>query len=724
MAEQNSPLQARFLLNPIYWFTWLGIGLLYLSSLLPYSWMLHSGRTLGWLSYLLMPQRRRITRTNIRLVFPELDKKQVNRLVRECFYSASIAVFESAFAWWASDEKIKPLCHVEGLENLQAAEKMGKGILLLGGHYTTLEISGRLLAYYSDKVYPTYKPAHNKLFEAIMTQRRRRMNKGLVASRDMRSILKLLKQNQIIWYASDQDFGAERSVFAPFMGIQTATLDMSARLAKRSGAPVVPFYSERLPGSKGYLIRIAPMLENFPSGNEIEDATRVNAVIEQQVRRTPEQYVWAHRRFKTRPPGEAQVYKPKRDRFMRRYTYTHMLLAIPVLFYTLWIALKNRQLAYLFQRTGLTRPPRADLLVHGASIGEINAAAPLVQRILQQQPELKILLTCNTPSGYKTALKHFGNKINYFFMPLDWRWLMYRYLARINPRCILVMETELWPNFFEYCFYKGITTILVNGRLSEKSVNAPAYVRSWQSQSARSCIAILARSQQDANRFISLNVDPEKITVLGNIKYARPANEDVTPISLGRAYVLVASSRDEEEKQLVRTWLEIESPRPLLVIVPRHIQRRDTILSELSGLTKNIAVRSRQDTIDKSTEIYLADTFGELPGFIASAEFVIMGGSFEPYGGQNIIEVARAGKAVIFGPNMDNFRTEANEFLEAGAAIQVSHRKMLKDALTKLLSDQQHITSMGQKASQLVAKYDDILDRYMNEIHKHCKLIN
>jgi KDO2-lipid IV(A) lauroyltransferase len=142
-----------------------------------------------------------------------------------------------------------------------------------------------------------------------MTTTRRRILDDLLSNTDLRAIVRSLRKGKVVWYAPDQDFGRERSVFAPFMGVETATLTATARLAKLSGAPIVPFYSERLPGNQGYLIKILPELENFPSGDDVTDATLVNQVIEQQVRAAPEQYLWLHRRFKTRPEGEADLYK-------------------------------------------------------------------------------------------------------------------------------------------------------------------------------------------------------------------------------------------------------------------------------------------------------------------------------------------------------------------------------------------------------------------------------
>lgn len=301
---------ARFL-HPRYWLTWLSLGLMRLGVLLPYAWQLRIGSLLGRLLMRLAPRRRRIAETNIALCFPGLDAAAQQELLHRTFDSVGITFMESALSWWGSDKRLQALHRFEGGEHLQQALAQGKGVLLLGGHYTTLEISGRFMAFHSDAIQPIYKPARNRLFNAVMEDSRKQLFDQLLLNTDFRGILRSLKNNKIIWYAPDQDFGADQVVFAPFMGIPAVTLTMTARLAKLSGAPVLPFYSQRLPGTQGYLIKLMPALQDFPSGDDVADATQVNAAIEQQVRAAPEQYLWLHRRFKTRPPGEPDLYAKK-----------------------------------------------------------------------------------------------------------------------------------------------------------------------------------------------------------------------------------------------------------------------------------------------------------------------------------------------------------------------------------------------------------------------------
>lgn len=304
----HTGFRASSYLAPRYWPTWLGLGLLRSSLLLSYPAMLRLGRLLGHLLYLAIPSRRRVVLTNLQLCFPSMDQAQREHVARESVIATATAVFEGALSWWGNESHLRQRYRIEGLEHLERAQAQGKGVLLLGGHFTTLEISGRLLSFHINALQPIYKPAKNPLFDAVMTHSRRRLFDDLVPNSDLRGIVRRLKAGKVMWYAPDQDFGHKQTVFAPFFGVATATLTTTARLAKLSGAPVLPYYSQRLPGNEGFLICLSPALQDFPSGDDLSDATRTNKVLEEQIREAPEQYLWVHKRFKTRPPGEARVY--------------------------------------------------------------------------------------------------------------------------------------------------------------------------------------------------------------------------------------------------------------------------------------------------------------------------------------------------------------------------------------------------------------------------------
>lgn len=306
--KKRTSFNPRPYLGPRYWLLWLGLGLLRLSCFLPYRSLLLLGSAIGNLMYWLLPRRRHIAATNLQLCFPELDPAQQHTLLRQNFRSTGISLLEIAWCWWGSQHKLESLCHIQGLEHLRAAQAKGKGVLLFSAHFTCLEIGGRLLALHTP-FHVMYKPHRNPLFEAVMRGSRERQFERALDRNDIRDLIRTLKQGHTCWYALDQDFGTINAVFAPFFNVPAATLTATTRIARMTDCAIVPFFVRRLDDGSGYQLTIQPALENFPSGDELTDTTRTNALIEQEVRKAPAQYLWTHRRFKSRPPGEANVYQ-------------------------------------------------------------------------------------------------------------------------------------------------------------------------------------------------------------------------------------------------------------------------------------------------------------------------------------------------------------------------------------------------------------------------------
>ena len=290
-----------------YWPTWLGLGALWLLVQLPFGVQLRVGALLGDVSYLLARSRRRIARINIDLCFPEWTAEARHKLLRDHFRSLGIAILETGFAWWGRQERLAPLLRVVGLEHLQAAQQQGKGVVLLGGHMTCMEVVGRLFTMHHSPVAAIYRRHGNPVMEAVTTRFRDTYFPRTIPRENTRAILRALKDGFTVWYAPDQDF-RRHHVFAPFMGVTATSLTATARIAKLSGAPVVPILLKRLPGVSGYEVTLLPPLEGFPGGDDVADATRINQVTERLVRAAPEQYLWVHRRFKTRPKGEKKFY--------------------------------------------------------------------------------------------------------------------------------------------------------------------------------------------------------------------------------------------------------------------------------------------------------------------------------------------------------------------------------------------------------------------------------
>lgn len=296
-------------LHPRFWLLWLGLGVLWLVVQLPYAVLLKLGRALGALMLLAATSRRQIASRNLELCFPELSAAERARLLRENFASSGIAFFEMAMSWWWPRARLARLAHVEGLEHLQAAQREGQGVILMSLHFTTLEIGATLLGqrHTIDGMYREHK---NPLFDYIQRHGRERQNLDATAieREDVRAMLKVLRAGRAIWYAPDQDYGRKQSIFVPLFGVPAATVTATSKFARLGKARVVPFTQQRLADGSGYRLTIHPPLADFPSDSEEADCLRINQWIEQAVRQCPEQYLWAHRRFKTRPEGAPKLY--------------------------------------------------------------------------------------------------------------------------------------------------------------------------------------------------------------------------------------------------------------------------------------------------------------------------------------------------------------------------------------------------------------------------------
>lgn len=294
-------------LHPRFWPTWLMFFLLWLATRLPFSLQMLGGRLIGRIAYRTARRRRHIAETNIGLCFPLLDARRQAALVKSHFLSLGQGVVETALCWWGREKQLRDRYLLIGEEHLTAAHARGKGAILLSAHFTTLELGGRLLAL-RQPFHVLYRQHKNPLFETVMQRARARRFETAIPRDDTRGLLKCLKDNGAVWYAPDQNHGGSQSLFAPFFGVQASTLTTTSRLAKISGAAVVPFLQTRLPGDQGYLLILCPALEDFPGDDLQADATRINGLIEDAIREMPEQYLWVHRRFKTRPAGEAYPY--------------------------------------------------------------------------------------------------------------------------------------------------------------------------------------------------------------------------------------------------------------------------------------------------------------------------------------------------------------------------------------------------------------------------------
>jgi Kdo2-lipid IVA lauroyltransferase/acyltransferase len=284
------------LVQPKYWLTWVGLGVMRAVEWLPIPAQRRVGNAIGLLLRRLPLAYVRIARRNIDLCLPELAEKDRAALLDSHCRSLGMAVCETANTWWSSDRRINQLADIQGLEHLRAALSKGRGAILVGAHFTTVEISTRILG----TVVPlnvVYRPSKNALLTHTMYTSFCR-NGYPIAHDDIRGMVRALKRNEAVWYAPDQSYRNKGAVMAKFFGIPAASNTGTSRLARISGAAVMTYFGERLPGDAGYRVIIGPAFEDFPGADPLDDVERYHRLLEAQVRRVPEQYLWVHRRFK------------------------------------------------------------------------------------------------------------------------------------------------------------------------------------------------------------------------------------------------------------------------------------------------------------------------------------------------------------------------------------------------------------------------------------------
>ena len=284
-------------LLPWYWPTWAALGLLRGLARLGYPALLRIGSALGGaLWHLPLPQKR-VVRRNLALCLPELDAAARERLAVQHFRESGITLGETALAWFAPPERLLGLVCFEGLDELDRWQASGRGVILLAAHFTTLELGARF-ATAARRVHAVYKPSSNLLVDAAFRRYRVAVSAGMVASDDIRSMVRVLKAGGTVWYAPDQAFRAKGAEMVPFFGVPAASNPATSRLARMTGAVVLPYFVERLPGTAGYVVRIDAALEGFPGDDPVADTLRHHRLIEAEVRRIPAQYLWLHKRFK------------------------------------------------------------------------------------------------------------------------------------------------------------------------------------------------------------------------------------------------------------------------------------------------------------------------------------------------------------------------------------------------------------------------------------------
>lgn len=302
-----SCFRASFL-HPRYWLTWFGLGILFLLVQLPYPVLYRLGNWLGRTSMRFLKRRVSVTRRNLQLCFPDLEQTEIEHLIVRNFESLGMGLMETGMAWFWSDARVKRWFDVSGLEHLKSAQKDNKGVLVIGVHFMSLELGGRAMGL-CQPMMAMYRPHNNKAMEFVQTWGRMRSNKAMLDRKDLRGMVHALKKGEAVWFAPDQDYGPRGSVFAPLFAVdQAATTSGTYMLVRLAKPALVTVVLIRKGNGKGYNLVIRPALKDYPVDDEMAAAAYMNRVVETEIMRAPDQYLWLHRRFKTRPEGTPSLY--------------------------------------------------------------------------------------------------------------------------------------------------------------------------------------------------------------------------------------------------------------------------------------------------------------------------------------------------------------------------------------------------------------------------------
>jgi KDO2-lipid IV(A) lauroyltransferase len=292
---------------PKYWLTWIGLGLLWATCQLPYRWQMGIGKGIGRVAHRFAAERRAVARRNIELCFPDLSIEERNRLARRHFESLGMSLMEMGLGRWASDEKLCSMTTISGAEHIRHTLDDGFGVILLSAHFTTLEISGRVLSLNCPPFDAVYRRFRSDFTSEIMASGREVSARRVIEKNDIKSMVRSLREGTPVWYAPDQSYHLKQSALLPFFGVPAMTNTATGTLAKLGKAKALPFFPRRLPEG-GYELIVLPPLDDIPSGDALEDTRKYTAVLEDQVRRCPEQYFWVHRKFKNRPDSVPDAY--------------------------------------------------------------------------------------------------------------------------------------------------------------------------------------------------------------------------------------------------------------------------------------------------------------------------------------------------------------------------------------------------------------------------------
>jgi len=414
------------------------------------------------------------------------------------------------------------------------------------------------------------------------------------------------------------------------------------------------------------------------------------------------------------------------------YTFLLYLLTPLVLLRLAWRGLRAHDYWRRWpERFGTIKPALGEqvIWIHAVSVGEVQAAEPVVRALLESRQDYSLLVTTVTPTGSARVTALFGPKVAHVYAPYDLPGVVKRFFNRVQPRLAIVMETELWPNLFNACQQRAIPLLLINARLSARSVAGYRRVRGLAKETLAAVTEIAAQGETDAGRFECLGAKPDIITVTGNLKF----EQRIPPSLLERAEVLrrdwgvgrpvwIASSTHESEDELILDvfrQLRKQFGDCLLVLVPRHPERFESVAALCRQRGYHTVLRSDGVACTSEINVYVGDTMGELPLLYAASDVAFVGGSLVPHGGHNLLEPAALGMPVVTGPHVFNFVEICELLINAGAAVKVADTNELLQTVTRWLGDANERHRVGQLGRQVVEKNRGALQAVMAIVERY-----
>ncbi len=386
----------------------------------------------------------------------------------------------------------------------------------------------------------------------------------------------------------------------------------------------------------------------------------------------------------------------------------------------------RKRLGERFGHIDFQQSARPVIWLHAVSVGEVQAARPLADRLLKQYPHYRLLITTTTPTGAATVRRLFGDAVEHFYLPYDLPHAVNKFISSIKPALLIIMETELWPNLLHYCKAHGTHTALVNARLSDRSYAGYKKCAALVCQTLAKFDLLIAQTDKDARRLIRLGARPAAVHVSPNLKYNITIASSVYEqgeamrrlLSPDRPVFMAASTHEGEEQILFEAYREIRKNVPdcLLMLAPRHPDRAAAIRKIALGYGLSVALRSQPGDYHKDSQLFLIDSLGELPVFYACADVAFVGGSLVPLGGHNVLEPAAIGLPVITGRHVANFQEIVDNLKQHEAIVVVAEAGELVTAVLQFIADANKRHGYGERAREVISANQDGARRIMERL--------